>query len=49
MLPFIGVIMMKERIKWGGVGRNQEFCLVYIRIEMSGRPARGNAKVKGNV
>jgi hypothetical protein len=36
MLSFIRMVMMKERTEWDRVGRNQEFGLVFVRIEMSG-------------
>lgn len=49
MLPFIMMVRMKGGTDWGEGGRNQEFRLVYVRIEMSGRPSPGNAKVRGNL
>lgn len=49
MLPFIMMVRMRGGTDWGGGGRNQEFHLVYVRIEMSGRPSLGNAKVRGSL
>lgn len=37
MLPFIRMVKMRERTEWSRVGRNLEFNLVYVRIDMSGR------------
>lgn len=47
MLPFIMMVRMRGGTDWGGGGRDQEFRLVYVRTEMSGRHSPGNAKVRG--
>ena len=48
ILSFIRMVEVRERTDWVGKGKDKK-KLIYIRIEMSGRPSLGNAKIRSNI